>query len=281
MTQTIATATKAWLPEEVLPLIVEPVQAASVAALVSTSKVTSANKLRAPVVKQDPSAAWVAEAEEIPVSQADLDEIEVSFYKVAGLVPVSSELANDSDPDVPEQIGQGLARDISRRVDEAFFGSNTANPKAPAGLGNLTTITELDAPATFADLDPFTAGRFAAAGFGARITAWAANPADAEELAQLKEQNGSVRNLLTYNPNDASVLTLDGVPMFTSTAITAGTVWGIPSDRVIVGINDQVRVDQSKDALFSSDRIAVRAVLRVGFAFTQPQAIVKITKAAA
>ncbi|MEJ7742083.1 MAG: phage major capsid protein [Nocardioidaceae bacterium] len=66
----------------------------------------------------DPTAAWVAEGDEIPISDPTLAELTVTPAKVAGLTIVSRELADDSDPAAAYVVGAGLARDIARRVDE-------------------------------------------------------------------------------------------------------------------------------------------------------------------
>ena len=116
---------QAWLPEGFGQLVIQPVQAMSAAiqAIGSTQANANSNSYRVPVVKTDPSAAWVAEGEEIPASEQDLDEDADRFHKLAGLTIVSSELANDSNPDAAEQVGLGLARDIARKLHGAFFGS--------------------------------------------------------------------------------------------------------------------------------------------------------------
>ncbi len=49
-------------------------------------------------------------------------------------------------------------------------------------------------------------------------------------------------------------------------------MWGIPADRVMVVMRDDVRLEVSRDAYFSSDRVAVKATMRVGFAFPHPAA---------
>jgi hypothetical protein len=72
-----------------------------------------------------------------PATDADLDEVIVTPSKVAGLTVISRELAEDTTPEAAEVVGDGLARDIARRIDQAFFG-NLAAP-APPGLGSLST----------------------------------------------------------------------------------------------------------------------------------------------
>lgn len=280
MTTTTTSAARAWLPQDILDLIVTPVGAESVAAQVATYRAgLTGDSLRVPLITADPSAAWVAEGEEIPLSEAELGEIEQPYRKLAGLSVISSELAADTDPAAAQEIGNGLVRDIARKLDAAFFGTNTGNTGVqPAGLGNLTGVTVLDAPATLSNLDTFVAARFAAAAQGAELSAFVLSPGDAEELAQLKESSTSARRLLeSATPGR---LTLDGVPVLTSPAVTDGTSWALPTGRAVIAARQDATVETDRSAFFTSDRVAVRAVMRVAFAFPHPAAVVRINRAA-
>ena len=70
-----------------------------------------------PRVTADPAAAWTAEGAEIAVTDATLDEIVVTPKKLAGLVVVSNELASDSSPAALGVVGDGLVRDLRRKID--------------------------------------------------------------------------------------------------------------------------------------------------------------------
>ncbi len=58
---TTTTNTRGLLPDGFGPLVVQPFMAESVAAQVSTTVTTPANRYRIPVVTADPTAAFVAE----------------------------------------------------------------------------------------------------------------------------------------------------------------------------------------------------------------------------
>ena len=62
--------------------------------------------------------------------------------KVAGRTQVSNEAAQDSRPEVANQIGLGLARDIARKIDAAFFANTPTN--TPSGLLSLSGINVVD-----------------------------------------------------------------------------------------------------------------------------------------
>ena len=92
--------------------MIQPLIQTAVADRVSTVVQTSSHITRFPIVVADPSTAWTLEGSEIPVSDQDLDEIECTPDKLAGLVVVSNELAADSDPSALDVVGDGLVRDL-------------------------------------------------------------------------------------------------------------------------------------------------------------------------
>jgi hypothetical protein len=67
-----------------------------------------------------------------------------------------------------------------------------------------------------------------------------------------------------------------GVSLNTSTTFTAGEAWAISKDRMFVVIRNDVDLQVDQSAFFTSDRSAMRATMRVGFAFPHPLAIVRL-----
>lgn len=280
MFTTTTSDVKSITPDQIAQLITLPVQAASVAAQVSTLLETGATRTQLPMITADPSAAWVAEGEEIGPSDPTVDDITVTPAKVAGLTIITNELAADSSPAAVGIVGDGLARDIAKKIDAAFFGSKGASTIQPAGLEDLLGVTDVDAGAAWANLDPFAEAIANAEGLGLNVDSFIANPADALLLAQLKEASGSNKPLLGSDPTTPTRRTLQGVQLLTSPAVTAGTVWGIPRVRAIMVRRNGVELAVDRSAYFTSDRTAIRATMRVGFGFPHAVAIQKIALAA-
>lgn len=278
MAMSTTSANRAFLPTEIGPLVVQPVIEEAVATQVATVVQLSdgIHDFRVPIVSDDPTAEWVAEGEEITPTDATLDEELVTFAKLAGLSIISRELAEDSSPAAAQVVGRGLARDIARKLDVAFFGNEAA--PAPAGLESITP-TDVDS-ASYANLDPFLEAISEAEQVGATIAAFVTDPATALGLAQLKVETGSALNVLQPDPTMPTRRLVAGVPLLSSSAVTAGTVWGIPRDRVMVVLRHDTRLEISREAYFSSDRVGIRATMRVGFAFPHEDAVVKIAAAA-
>ncbi|UXA15649.1 hypothetical protein KXD97_00165 [Mycobacterium sp. SMC-8] len=67
-----------------------------------------------------------------------------------------------------------------------------------------------------------------------------------------------------------------GVRIHSAPACAQGTAWLIPRDRVFVVLRNDPEVVSDPSPFFSSYRTAIRAVLRVGFAFPHEAAVVRV-----
>lgn len=260
-------------PEEVGALVIRPLMETSVAAQVSTVVPTNSYDFRVPIVSADPTAAWTPEGGEISASDPTISEVLVSPKKLAGLTVISNELAADSSPAALQVVGDGLVRDLKRKLDAAYFGNTTTN--GPSGLLSLSS-TAVDAGDAWTNLDWAEAAKSAAETVHTTLTAFVASPATALALAELKEQTGSNKALLGSDPTQPTSRVIAGLPLYTSPAIADGIVWGIPQAHSIFVVRQDATVVTDTSVYFTSDRVAVRATLRIGFGFTYPAAVVKV-----
>ncbi|WP_039800045.1 phage major capsid protein [Nocardia araoensis] len=261
------------LPEQIHALIVRPVQRDSVAFTVTTVLQTDSTSSKFPIVTADPTAAWVPEGSEITPSDSGHDELEITHKKVAGLTIVSRELAEDSNPSALDIVGSGLVRSIVAKVDAAFFAVTTSN--GPDGIGS-TVHQWVDIGSGVSNTDVFAEAISKAANVGAQITNFVTHPDTALELAKIKEMTGSNKPLLGPDPARPGATTVLGVPLLTSPYVTDGDIWAIPRSFAFTTLRTDTRLTISEDAYFSSDRVGVKATMRVAFGFPHPQAIVRI-----
>ncbi len=262
------------LPEQYGPLVVQPTMEMSIAAQVCRVEFTRANEYHVPVVTADPTAAWVNEGQEITPSDPTLDELVVRPPKVAGLTIVSREMATDSSPAAAEVVGQGLARDIARRVDQAFFAGLAA--PAPAGLATLSGIQTYINAGAFGNLDFAAQAISKAEQVGATVSAFVTNPATALALATIKTASGSNQPVLGTDATAGTSRRVLGVPLYVSQYVAADTLWAIDGSRVWLVVREDATVESDKSVYFTSDRVAVKATMRVGFAFPHPQSVVRV-----
>lgn len=266
-------------PDQIGDILVRPLVQQSVAGQVLGTIMLDSSIYRVPVVTADPAAAWTAEGAEIAVTDSAVDEITVSPYKLAALTIVSSELAADSTPGAQEVIGAGIVRDLARKLDTALFTATTTN--GPAGLPGLTGI-QTHTAATIADLvDTFIGATYAVEAANGHVAAWVCHPDTAARISSLKEGTSSNRPLLGTDVTQPGARQLLGAPLVTSPNVAADTVWGIDPtfSQLIIRKDAEVLADSS--VYFSSDRVAIRGIIRAGFAFAHPGSIAKVTLPAA
>jgi len=274
-------------PEQVAALVVQPVIDRAVATQVASTIQIESTELRIPVVQGDPTASWVPEGTEIPLSDSDLAEVRITPAGLKALSVISNELAADSSPAALQVVGDGLVRDLTRRVDEAFFG-NPGSPEAPKGLEALPGVTELQVStnvtagvpvvdgATGTSFDWATLARSYAEMHTTTIDSFVTSPGRAAWLGMQKESEISNRSLLQPDPTSPTGRRIAGVPLYTSPACDDDTVWCLPRQHCFVAIRQNTSVEADRSAYFSSDQVALRAVMRVGFGFSYPGSVIRV-----
>lgn len=264
-------------PDQIEQLITIPVAERSIALQVAMLTPTNSTETRFPYLATDVTAAWTAEGEEIGQSDPTITEIVVKPTKIAALHVQSSEANADTNPDVAGIVGSSMVRSIAKDIDSAFFGAKGGTADRQEGLEDLTGFTTVDPGTAWADLDPFVEAIYNAEDLGLTVNHFVANPADAKLLAQLKVTAGSNQPLLGTDPTNPTRRMLQGVPLLVSPGVTAGTIWGLPKERLHIVRRNDTDLQVDKSAFFTSDRVAIRATARYGFGFSQPAAVQKIS----
>lgn len=262
------------LPEDYGALVVRPVEELSVALRVSTIVATERNTYRIPIVTEDGSAAWYTEGQDLTGDGPTFDEIEVTPAKVGRVVLVSTELADDSTPEASGEVGRSIARAISTEIDKAYFGDLAA--PAPKGLAAAAAVPAVSG--AWGNTDVFAHAMSIAEAAGGRIRFFVTSPADMLTLLMVKKQEGSNEPLLGQDPTQPAVRTILGATLLASPAVAQGTIWAIDPEFSRVVLRKDVTIETSRESHFTTDQVAVKAVMRVGFAFPHPKALVKITE---
>jgi HK97 family phage major capsid protein len=186
-------------------------------------------------------------------------------------------LADDSNPAAAQVVGDGLARDIARRIDQAAFAGLAA--PAPAGLTTLSGVQTYVNASAFGNLDFAAQAISKAETVGATITAFVTSPATALALATVKTATGSNQPVLGQDATSATGRMILGVPLLVSQYVAANTLWAVDSSRVWLVVRDDATVEADRSVFFTSDRVAVKATMRAGFGFVHPQSVVRVTTA--
>ncbi len=283
---TEASASGILAPEEVGPLIIEPLRLRSVALRTSTVVQTVHPSMRFPIVVTDAVAQWVPEGTWIPDSTPDVSELVVTPSGLKALVSVSNELISDSAANATASgvDADGLVRKFARSVDSAFYGSTTSN--GPSGLLGIDyqQVPVLE----YVNLDPFATAISLLESVGVVCTSFAASFTTVLELALLKEfqttsEIVSNRPLLASSPGDVqnpTVRTIFGVPLYAvpEGTIEDGIVWAFGNEKVFTVMREDISVIATPFGPgFGADSVTIRGVLRAAFAFPQPNAVVQIS----
>ncbi|MUL80509.1 MULTISPECIES: phage major capsid protein [unclassified Mycolicibacterium] len=265
----------AWTPEDYGNLIDTVVAEVSVAFRAGTIVSTGSETFRVPLYTADPTAAWYAEHSTIALTDPTTNELVITPKKVADRTQISTEAAEDSNPDVANMVATGLARSIAKKIDAAFLGNTVTN--GPSGLLSLVGINEIDTDTyPFTNLDAFHHAKADALADGAKVSVWLVAPDVALALSTTKElTTGSNKGLLDANGVADGTL-LAGVPVIVSPDVTAGTVWGIDSSQVVVVQRTGTTLKRSFDAAFAEDAVQVRATARISWGFANPAGVVRI-----
>ena len=138
-------------------------------------------------------------------------------------------------------------------------------------------MQEVGAGEAFDNLDPFAIAIALSQEAGGNVDYFVGNPADYRSLMTLKRETGSNEPLLGANATSAQQRLILGVPLLASRFVEPGTIWAIDQRFATIVLRKQVTLEVSRDYAFNTDRTAVKATMRAGFAFTNPKALVKIS----
>jgi HK97 family phage major capsid protein len=272
------------LPEQVGPLIVQPLRQRSTALQVCTNVETLSPKFRLPVVDLDAASTWLAEAADITETDPTIGEEVVSAMKLGALTKVSNELANDSSPAATQVVGDGLTRSIARQLDVAFFG--VGGGLAPPGLQSLTGIATVTVSgSTWANFDWATEAQSQLERVGSQVTAFCASFETVRQLSEVKAFSGTITsNQPLLNAGDGDVTATQprnifGIQLYSlpEGTIPDGTIWALDRDKVYAVIRSDVGVVVDPSFYFGSDSLAVRVIIRVGFGYPHHAAVCKIS----
>ncbi|MFH5825007.1 phage major capsid protein [Georgenia sp. AZ-5] len=271
-------------PAQVEDVFVRPLTQQAVCARVSRVVRTQSHDLRVPIVTSDVGASWVAEGAEIPLGDMTLTDLVITPTKMARVVGVTREAANDTSPAAVTEVAQSLVRSFQVVLDSSFFGGAGVAP-APNGLGALAGVnTVATAAGGWANLDVFTDAIVNGQTKGHPVTAFVANSADVTALSKLRDETGSNRPLLGPDPTVPGSRQILGVPLLTSDAVPASTVWAIPQTASLLVIREGAAegpvLETDKSVWFTKDQVAVKGILRISWGWPYPAAITKITKTA-
>jgi len=218
---------------------------------------------RVPLVTANPTAAWVAELDPIPVSEMAFDDAELTTSKLAALTLVSRELLMAST--AGDAIEELLRQAVAKTLDVTMFSTAAAAPPVPAGLlhgvAPITGFPGGDAVAALADVRALVAATVS----GAPVLV--ARPERLVALRHLMPSLGLATAASEHVPADALIAVAPRAVATTlgEVDVTASTSATVHMSSTPLPIGDEGFADPVRST-FQTATTAIRITLDVGWA---------------
>lgn len=261
------------LPTSVSKDIIQKTQEESAVMKLATQIALPGNGLTIPVITSDPTAAWVDETDNKPVSNPGLSTKVMRGYKLAVIEPFSNQFRRDYGA-LYEALVARLPRILAAKFDNTVFGGTEA-PGSDFDTFASITGQSLDSDAYGALVAAVTD----VAVNGGELNGFALSPQAKGILLNAVDRNG--RPLFIDSIAEGNVPRILGSPTYTSRgAYISGTpsVVGFAGDwsKAMYGVVEGVDISFSSDAtlkladnseinLFQRNMFAVRAEIEIGF----------------
>ncbi|ODQ96601.1 phage major capsid protein [Mycolicibacterium holsaticum] len=260
----------AFLAPEVAGLLDETVKAKSIAAQTSTVFNTQRPSVDFPLFTTPVSTGFIAELDDLPLSNADTGSVNVVAHKIAGATQASTEMLSDMNPDISAQIGNSIADQVIWSLDTAYLGNTTED--GPSGLLSIGYNT-VSAGAALTNTDAFIDAVYAAQSENGNLTHFIVSPTTANALSKVKDQEDSARNLLDFQ-QDGTIL-VAGVRLLVSSLVDAGTVaWGVDSSLARLVLRAGTTI--TRTYVPQNDSYFISGVARYGWGHLRPDVVQRI-----
>lgn len=223
--------------------------------------------IRVPYVKEDPTIGFVAEGAEIPLGDADLDEITIHTHKLALLSKMSREASTYTTAE--GLVSTSMARAVTTQAD-LYFLTYATDPR-----GLISTPGLVDAGEVTTTLDTITDAITAIEANGGTATSIIMDPRSWGYLSKLKTADTSAQPLLG-SPSAAPGRVLFGLPVHTTAQMTPGTALVVDDSNILTATSN-LELAKSDQAYFTSDSIAYRVTMRIGWGLIRANRLAKFT----
>lgn len=277
------------VPEEQARTVIELLRAKSVVFQAGARSLTPKHSpYLIPRMDTSGAATWIGEGVSINESDSSFDQVSMSVKKLGRILKYSSELVATADPSIEEIMRDDLAKTLQLGLDLAAL-TGSGSGANPTGVSNQTGILTqaVSATPTYEELQGFVSKvRNADALMGS--LAWVMAPESWAAMESMKDEIeevtvGSTTGLVSRQPllrrslTDAIPDRLLGYPVFTTSQLpatvgAADTIFFGDWSQLLIGRwSTGLRLERSLHANFSTDEIALRALLMADIAVRHPE----------
>ena len=277
------------VPEEFLAKVLDIAKDVGYIRKLGTVVTMKRDTLNIPVLSAKPSVSWVGEAGTINPAQPTFGQAALVAKKAGIIVPITSELLEDSGVDLINLLAKIFAEAFAEgEDDQAFTGDGTVFTGVLSDT-NVNTVTMTSGKTSFSDVTADDLINLVAAvpSRAAMNGRFVMHRTILAKIKTLKDGNGTY----LFDPKDRTiwgypVITSDVMPSLSETA--ADTPFIIFGDLSYIYLGDRKQMsvalaDQAtigSDNLFEKDMIAVRAIERIAINVAMPNAFAVLKTAA-
>lgn len=260
---------RALIQDTIVPMLVEPLQAASVVLESGPTIIDSSSPVRVPTLDDVGNPSWVGENELIPDDEtADFGEIPLlptDRKSIKTITRVSNELIRAATQNVSTILERRLVSDVRRKLDDGLLNGDGAD-NTITGIFNQPGTTKLPFDPT--DPDSYLDALAAAAAAESTANTFFVNGADFFALRKIKDNNG--RYIMTGGPSENAPYVLHGTTVKVSNKIQAGTAALLDMKEVVVVRDIDPRITLLTERYAEYDQVGIRVVTRYDLGLLRP-----------
>lgn len=273
------TEAQSLIQETIVPMLVEPLQAASVVLEAGPTIIDSSAPVRVPTLEAVTDPGWVGENELIPdTNTVEFGEIELlptERKSIKTITRVSNELIRAATQNVSTILEARLVNDVRKKLDDGLL-LGTGADNTITGIFNQTGTTPLEHDP--ADPDSYLDALAAASADESTPTTFYINGADFYSLRKIKDNNG--RYIMTGGPAEGVPYALHGTNVKVSNKVPAGKAALLNIKDVVVVRDLDPRVTLLTERYAEYDQVGIRVVTRYDLGLLRPSNVYILNSAA-
>lgn len=268
-----STTANTLVEDQIHPLLIEPLEAASVVLAAGPMITQSSAPIRFKRMDEGFDPSWTGENELIPDSgDGDWSEFTLmpeSRKSIKAMVRVSNELIRMADRNVSTTLQNRLVKDVAHKLDDALLkGDGTDN--TVTGIVNQPGITK--APLDLTDTDSLLDALALSASREVTPNRLIMNGTDFVSLRKLKDGNG--RYILQNDVAGEAQFRLFGVPVVVTNKLDQGQAILADMSQIVV-VRDQAPTVKLLDQRFAEyDQVGIRVTCRADLGLLRPEGVI-------
>ncbi len=276
------------VPEEMANFLIQQSNEYGVYQREATNITMNAERFRFPRVTDGVSVYSIGEAETLTASDMTFESLELNLRKIAGMTKFSSELSEDSIIGLSDVIGASFARAFAKKIDECGFVGTGADATyfgfvgvrhklraAASAIGDCKGLRVQDTPGAWSAIDIEDLLGVCAllpAKYDGPNTKWYCSRQFYLSVMVPAAMNTGGANAIevintAYTPRPhffgRPVVFTSVMPTAKEDADHCPLLFGDMKSGCYLGMSSRLRIEQSPHVYFTSDQIAIRAIMRI------------------